>query len=288
MRGEPTVGKGAKNTGGTSDSEMLDSPTTDLASLLQKAFMQIAESAQKAFAQHIEDIKREIEKFELTWRNIAAETKEWYQALPEINRFVFQGICKRGWYPSGKMSASMVNRMARLLQADDSDGLDREMAAFVGKHERSIQEALLRKFPTRAKVLRAAFTAHKQRRYSLAIPVFLAQADGICLDRLGVKLFSVNPRTLKPRTASKIPGGETNPFTASLLSPLEVVGGLGMCRDEVARLNPPLNRHEVLHGLALNYGTRLNSFRCISLLDFLQSIVAPNERVQPGPSEKGH
>lgn len=46
-----------------------------------------------------------------------------------------------------------------------------------------IEASIAGRFPTREKVIRAAFSVHRRCEYELsipAIPVFLSQTDGIC------------------------------------------------------------------------------------------------------------
>lgn len=43
-----------------------------------------------------------------------------------------------------------------------------------------ITSTLKTAFPPRAKIIESAFAAHARGEYELCIPVFFAQADGIC------------------------------------------------------------------------------------------------------------
>lgn len=272
------VKKAGEEQGLLNEIELSNDAVTGILKAFQQAAQQIADSIQQASNEQIvEPVLKTREELDRAWKRIGPEMLAWYEALPKANRLVFAGLCMRGWYPSGTMPVSLVAQLGDSLLSGDLDHLDWQMAAFTTEHEESIQGALEARFPARARVLQSAFSAHRQRKYSLAIPVFLAQADGTCYELLGGKLFSVDRRTHSPRAASKLHAVALNPISASLLSPLEIIGALIMNADEAARLNPPLNRHEVLHGRSSNYGTRLNSLRCISLLGFLTSIVASSK-----------
>jgi len=57
-------------------------------------------------------------------------------------------------------------------------------------------------YPRRSQILVQAFAAHQRGDYALSVPVFLAQADGICAEHFDVDLYS--RRNGLPRTAQQI------------------------------------------------------------------------------------
>ena len=98
-------------------------------------------------------------------------------------------LAERGWY----MDPHFPLASLRTLVADFECGRAREIDEQLVEYYRNLQpwteERLLRKYPHRSAAMEQAFEAHTSGKYYLSIPVLLAQADGICVDLLGSKLF---------------------------------------------------------------------------------------------------
>ena len=145
------------------------------------------------------------------------------------------------------------------------------MVAYLQHHLEPVENDIMSVFPKRAQILSAAFRAHSQKTFTLSVPAFLAQADGVCSELLGVGVYSRSKRV--PKTASAVEQFKHDELLSSLLEPLRVAGALNAYEDERHQYPDVLNRHEVLHGKSLDYATELNSFRAISLLSYLCSVV---------------
>ena len=117
-----------------------------------------------------------------------------------------------------------------------------------------------------AHLMQAAFRAHRQKDYSLAIPVFLTQSEGLCTDITNKSLFRSHKK--KPGTADYVEKIATDALTSALLSPLSRIIPIN-ASEEHRRGSKAPNRHTVLHGESLDYGTKANSLRAISLLNFV-------------------
>ena len=66
-------------------------------------------------------------------------------------------------------------------------------------------------------------------------------------------------------------------YTANYLHPLEITLPLWMSEGDRAKGGGPfakLNRHQVLHGESVDYGTEENSLKAISLLNYLHWILS--------------
>ncbi len=121
--------------------------------------------------------------------------------------------------------------------------------------------------------------------YSLSIPVVLAQTGAICLEVVGVEAWAKERDTKKPRTAKKVQlyveqmdGFGLNAFFLPDLLP--VLEGTSMLvntadRDAERTVDPtygPLNRHGVLHGVDLDFGTRENALRAFAALGYYSGL----------------
>ncbi|HEY2329613.1 MAG TPA: hypothetical protein VGI63_07340, partial [Verrucomicrobiae bacterium] len=152
------------------------------------------------------------------------------------------------------------------------ENIDGLMVGYIEYHLVDIKKSCKARHPNRWPVLNQAFEAHDQKKYALSIPVFLAQADGICKDLLGVKFYTRKKGV--PATASKASDLEMDFVSDAILEPLRVAGALNAYEDEIDPSSDVLNRHKVLHGSSLDYQTRLNSFRSISLVNYLSAAVS--------------
>ena len=184
---------------------------------------------------------------------------------------VSTALAKRGWYTNMDMPFQFLFSLNRLLKANKSRGVDKMMVTYLQQTFEEVENGILSAFPLRAQILSAAFRAHSKKAYTLSVPVFLAQADGICSELLGVGVYSRKKGV--PHTASTVEQFKHDKLLFALLEPLRVAGALNAYEDEKHEYPDILNRHEVLHGKSLDYATELNSFRAISLLSYLCSVV---------------
>jgi hypothetical protein len=119
------------------------------------------------------------------------------------------------------------------------------------------------------------------------IPCLLAQADGISQEIVGGKLFTSRKKKLDSSVAlEKLlltyqwcdRPVKLLELQEMMLNPLRRKSGLQVdTRDRDAGTSPEfsgctLNRHGVLHGTDLNYGTEANALRAWVLLDYLQHV----------------
>jgi len=139
-----------------------------------------------------------------------------------------------------------------------------------------IKEQLYTRYPNRKNVLESAFNAHDRGEYNLSIPVFLAQADGI-----GTQLLSgISPFSRKTSSTPRIlvTAEEINRLSAqvdtTIIEPLGLPLGMTARSNSSERLLHPhlYNRHEVLHGISVDYGNKINSLKAISILGHLATV----------------
>ena len=107
---------------------------------------------------------------------------------------------------------------------------------------------------------------HQDEEYDISVPLFLIHADGICKEVFGRLFFKVGKAGLIARASVEerkidwIWSAVTEPFR----SELSIAKG---SNDPTA-----WNRHVILHGRSVDYGTEINSLKAISLLSFLSGL----------------
>src|SRR2546429_6349718 len=144
----------------------------------------------------------------------------------------------------------MLYGIRRSLNEKRLQSVDVALMDYFKKESRQIESIMLETFPNRAAILKPAFRAHRKKEYSLSVPVFLSQADGICSELLGVGFYS--RRKGIPRTASAAARFTEPNLMLSILEPLRVAGALNAFEGERNQHPDVLNRHEVLHGKSVD------------------------------------
>ena len=182
------------------------------------------------------------------------------------------------------MPFQFLYAVRRLLRERRFDVVDKALISYFEKEGRGIESILLRDFPNRAVILEPAFQAHWKKQYALSVPVFLAQADGICAQLLGVGFYSRQKG--RPKTASAAERFRGSEFMSSLLEPLRVSGALNAFESERHQYRDILNRHEVLHGKSVDYATPISSFRAFSLLTYVGSALVMAKEYQELQDER--
>jgi len=96
----------------------------------------------------------------------------------------------KGWYISGDMSINICIKIINLIENKKDNEIEIFMQKFTKSKAAIVERKLIKYWPKRARIIKDSFCAHQKELYSLSIPVFLIQADGICYDILGVSLYS--------------------------------------------------------------------------------------------------
>ncbi len=176
-----------------------------------------------------------------------------------------QAFMERGWVMPLHSSADDVLSLVELFD-NDPDLADDELCFAYEESTEYIRSGLIDRFPSRAHIIKDAFEAHEAGKYNLSVPVFLVQADGMWHERGGKHIFSgKREKAIKRRADEFRQGSLTRKFILALknrsyplLQSMKSHPGSPL----------PLNRHLVLHGDSLDYGTRKNSYQALAFLDY--------------------
>ncbi|MBI5476569.1 MAG: hypothetical protein HY964_07505 [Ignavibacteriales bacterium] len=182
-------------------------------------------------------------------------------------------LAQNGWYISLSMKPSSTFEHVARIVTGNIEEVDRLMCRWYKKRLLKIRDEIINISPSRSVIIRKAFIAHKKRYYELSIPVLFAQADGICQELTGYQLFKFDKSSRKPLTAKFIEKLKPDSFGITLLEPLRV--SLPIANNTKFLLQPlPLNRHAVLHGIDVSYANETNSYKAISLLAYVSSVLS--------------
>lgn len=189
-----------------------------------------------------------------------------FDKYPDKMREGLVAMSRSGWYLDGDMGMSDPIRFKQAME--DGRDVDAEMQMVTHFEDRiaGIRAELVTAYPHRREILDAAFDAHLNGQYLMSIPVLFTQVDGICLDVANAYFFMGKEREKVLAYLVEIAGSE---ISRAFLAPLEsnmTVTLSGKARPEGFT---GLNRHMVLHGESVDYGTKANGLRAISLLNYI-------------------
>lgn len=200
----------------------------------------------------IEPISKYIKQYESMFQGFAENLEKW-QAK---NKVYITDMVAQGWYPTP---------MSFYAKSKGEFDLDVYMVEELTENWEELSDEIIELYPNRSHILSAAFELHKQRNYIASIPLFYAQADGICCEHFKSFLFAGN------RVGDSLDNLEPDSMLEVFLTPYKLKNhhNAGISCKKSARIAP--NRNGILHGHRkhLNYGTEVNSLKAFSLLCFV-------------------
>jgi hypothetical protein len=121
---------------------------------------------------------------------MAREISHQMQELPSRNREALCLLAQHGWYFDPELPYSVLFEIAAEFKSGNHQSAYSELCDHFEARLDAIEKLLVSMAPDRAKIIESSLAAHKRGEYALSIPVFLAQAEGLCLDFTGFQLYS--------------------------------------------------------------------------------------------------
>jgi hypothetical protein len=207
--------------------------------------------------------------------SVLKEFQRNFRELPPRTQEAFLLLGHHGWYVDLEMSLpELWNPTKLFLEGNIAEAENALIDHFEGRIDK-IEESISKKFPHREKLIRAAFNAHRRQKYELAIPVLFAQVDGICKEVGNEYLFKKDKK--KPCIAKYVEQIASDTFRAAILSPLAQTLPIGVSKNERTEEFNELNRHMVMHGETVDYGSKINSLKAISLINYVAHVLMPKK-----------
>lgn len=222
-----------------------------------------AREAHEATKRSLEPFRRAHEEQQRQARQFADHIVD---SMSRDARDTFPILASAGWFPDLHMYVRDRRNLIEKLQQGQSTLVDRLLVNWYEERLGKISAEIVSIFPNRTKPIRSACWAHRRKRYYLSIPVFLAQSDGICAQILGASPFL--RRNGRPKTASVVE--KSDHMWPAVLAPLAMCLPISASEGERRELpSSTLNRHAIIHGEPDGYGTRTNSAKALSLLNYV-------------------
>lgn len=190
--------------------------------------------------------------------------------LPAKFQSTLVALANRGWFLDPEIAWHVLVHAASAIDEGKFDEADAMMSAHFEGRLADIEGKLSAALPHRASKFKSAFAAHRRGEYDLSILAFMAQADGVCAELRGGHFF------LKDRTTGK--SMAATPDDVYDGEPLARIARRALSDDLPIRErmskraksgSTALNRHAVMHGESLDYDTKDNSLRALSLLNYV-------------------
>lgn len=215
------------------------------------------------------------------WRRMMESIGAFGKALetyPDNMREGLVSMSRSGWYLDLEMGMSEPLRFKRAM--DDGRAADAEasMVEHFEARTAGIRSELVQTYPHRGEIFDAAFDAHISGQYLVSIPVLLAQVDGICFDVANAHFFMGKER---PKVVAHAVQVASSQIARAFLAPLESEMTIALSEKARPQGFTGLNRHTVLHGESVDYGTKENGLRAISLLNYMSQSLQ-RELSEPG------
>lgn len=186
-----------------------------------------------------------------------------------------------GWYISYDMSISDVKLMAELISKNKIQDLEILLLNHAKNLIPEIKKKIHLEFSDREKIISDAISAHDEKRFTLSIPIFLIQAEGICQEILktspyftrgkkGGDIFikkkieevlnRYSVKGIKPKFDSI-----TNIFLNHLLNETEITKKT----NGISVKSQGVQRQSIIHGWNINYPNEKNSLKAICFLNYI-------------------
>lgn len=204
------------------------------------------------------------------------EWREHFDELPDQIRVQVALLIERGWCLDLEVPHVDLQRMVYAIEDGEEAEVQDALIDYFRDRLDAIEAALKQRHPQRAAVLEDAFQAHREGRYSLSVPVFLAQADGLTFDGVQRQLFSRKRSKGVTGFVECLPEDDMLTIYWSVFT---IEADAPLTRD-THKLPPGfdgLNRHAVFHGTDPNYGTEVNSLRAVSVLNLASYLLTASE-----------
>jgi hypothetical protein len=193
-------------------------------------------------------------------------------SVPENIRIFSEEAAMIGWFFT---SESYMGEMKKAFD-QGQESLDQYMISEIDSNYDKIKSSILSLHSNREEILACAFKLHEGENWIASIPLFLAQTEGVFSENIGTFLFSEHVKR-KEKLAERFKGN-ADQYMPYLYSPFEVEtqfsSSIGS-KSQAKKKNGP-NRNGILHGSRkhLDYGSKLNSYKCISLLSYISMVFA--------------
>lgn len=198
---------------------------------------------------------------------------EGYRKFLGLSEVGLKSIAGYGWYIDGGITMGYTTHLMEKAVNGDNEFLDKFFAKYYRENIDRLSEILKKRQDSRQKIIIEALDCHNEKKYHASTVLFLSQADGIC----NGQLF----RTKKEKESLKkfLSKSKNGNLINILLRMITDESAIDVGYTKKEEFDSNLNRHAVVHGLDVNFGTEINSLKAFSLLCFVSDFVNRHKKL---------
>jgi len=183
------------------------------------------------------------------------------------------------WFIDKNISLRKLKKIVNQTIEGEIKTVDNFLTQYYKEHMYNIIDELKKKHSYRSKILSEIKILINQKNYYSAVILILSQVDGISYDLTKNEKFFLKDKKLKakgiirPEIAKKILENITHWSSSAFLSPIKESIPIGQNEKYYKKNINTFNRHEIMHGVDVKYGTEKNVLKALSLLKYLSDLI---------------
>lgn len=182
-------------------------------------------------------------------------------------------IAQNGWYMELDCEMKFPSEIAKDFAEDKSDVANEKLTNYYSENLDRIFAEITSRHTNRKEIFEQILSAFYRGEYYTIIPCILSQVDGICFDFTKKKFFiKEKDNKYLPQISSELEKS-VGSFLNIYLSPLKNQTPIMVQEKQISEFPCKLNRHEILHGINVDYGNKENSLKVISLLKYISDLL---------------
>lgn len=182
-------------------------------------------------------------------------------------------IAQHGWFIDLDSESSLTFNVADEIKKGELDAANTLLIEYYKDNLERIFQKLIQRHSNRKEIITQIFHGFQEGYYSLIIPSVLSQVDGICFDFTKKKFFIKDRENKYLPQVTSVLEDYVETYLSLYLSPLQHQTPIMVREKEINTFPCHLNRHEILHGVNVDYGTEINCLKVISLLKYLSDLL---------------
>ncbi len=188
----------------------------------------------------------------------------------ESSHKLFTDFVQYGWYINPSTNILDFLEVIDYIKSNNRDKINEFFINHLKKDYQILKKQALDNFIDKKTILEKGFSSFENMQYEFSILIFLSQIDSISKQVSGYRLFGREKKQAKTKNFVDKHYNKTS-FQSAILQPLADYGEINKAEDSF--VEGELNRHRVIHGEDINYGTELNAYKVLSLVFYLTTLV---------------
>ena len=218
------------------------------------------EQVNNAFASIVENMMKPI----------VESVQRWVEIQIELGKFL-PDLAARGWYLSFDFLDRLESaELLTFLKNKNYKQIEDKILDQFYSRKNEIKDKLSDKYPSRKSIVDLIFNLHEDEKYLASIPLCYTQADGISNNKWGINFFrghSSGQLEIYRETKAE------NTIIGVLSEQLSVRNEQNQYGKNLKQdIKSSVNRHKIIHGQSIDYGSEVNSIKAILILDFLADL----------------